>query len=111
MNNKEDTGLLKLMRGIEPLELDPELLPEYIESFKSDFSRIGNIGEVEELYSDIPNKERLKTLEIIGKDASYIMWDVDEIPEDESDLDDSWNDPKNYPQFEIDEDNNIEFPR
>lgn len=80
MNNNDHTRLLDLIREIVPLELDPGLLPDYLECLGSDTKKISNMDEVVELYSNLTDKKkRLETLEyLLGETSAYVDTDWDE---------------------------------
>jgi hypothetical protein len=66
MNCRHERGLFGFIRGIEPLDFDPQLLSEYLEAFGSTEKMQRVVGELESLYDDIENKTtRLSQLEVL----------------------------------------------
>ncbi len=81
MNSKNSTRFLNILRNIPPLELDPNLMPDYFHCLGSDVRKTANMDEVSELYADLPSsdrKERYKTLELIDRSSAYIDWDFED---------------------------------
>lgn len=87
MNTKETSGYLTFIRGIEPLDFDPGLVPDYLDCFQSDSARAQVVDELETLYEDVPDKgDRLRTIGVIGLPNVYFPEDdEDESFEDEAD--------------------------
>ncbi|HBO7191836.1 hypothetical protein ABZR71_26225 [Pseudomonas paraeruginosa] len=74
MNVNPSTGYLKFLKDIEPLDFDPALVNDYLDSFKSDALKAEVMDELESLYEDLEPKEReqrLKIMEIIGALGVY----------------------------------------
>lgn len=84
---KKDTSFAIFLQTIEPLELDPELLPERLEGLRSYKKRIEVMDEIHSRYDDLTKterKKRLKLLELIGQKGEYIFDEEDEeVWEDE----------------------------
>jgi hypothetical protein len=84
INNTENSGVLDFIRSIEPLNLESELVNEYLDVFKSDLKKHSYIYELEEHYYEIDNKkERIEMLKLLGNPNVYF-----EQPENEEDIDD-----------------------
>ncbi|SLK12955.1 MULTISPECIES: hypothetical protein [unclassified Paenibacillus] len=67
INNADSSGILDFIRRIEPLNLEPELVNEYINVFKSDLKKHSYIYDLEEQYYEIENtKERFEMLGLLG---------------------------------------------
>lgn len=92
MNVEPSTGYLKFLKDIEPLDFDPALVSDYLDSFKSDALKAEVMDELESLYEDLESKEReqrLKIMAIIG--ASGVYFDDpedDELLEEDEQFDD-----------------------
>ena len=70
MNSDVQTGTLDFLRGIDPLDIDPAMIPEYLETYCSRRPVGSLIDEVDELYNDIDDKgERLRTMLMVGNPA------------------------------------------
>ena len=79
MNTKETSSYLNFIRGIEPLEFDPGLVPDYLDCFQSDSTRAQVVDELEVLYEDVPNKgDRLRMISVIGSPNVYFPEGDDE---------------------------------
>ncbi len=79
MNTQAKSSLLEFMRSIEPLELDTELVSEYIMCFFSDEKKSSLVDEFQEYYKDVDDpKERLKMMELIGNPNFIFSEDIDE---------------------------------
>lgn len=86
MNVKADTCYLKFLRGIPPLEFDPELVPDYLDCFTSDSSKAALMDELEYLYGEMERddrNERLQQMEVIGAPNVFFSHDDDEIDDSE----------------------------
>ncbi|GAB3807090.1 hypothetical protein GCM10028868_36690 [Virgibacillus kimchii] len=58
---------MDFIRGIEPLNFEPELVNDYLSVFKSDIEKHELIAQVEMFYEDIENKkERLEILDLLN---------------------------------------------
>ncbi|MGD9628541.1 MAG: hypothetical protein AB7V18_04805 [Pyrinomonadaceae bacterium] len=67
MNSTEESGALEFLRGLEPLGIDPAMVPEYLEGYGSRPLPGSLIDEVDSLYDELDKVgERLKTMELIG---------------------------------------------
>jgi len=68
MNTKASSGYLNFLRGINPLDFDPEEIGDYLDCFKSDASKSFVMDEIEHYYSEMGDsrKERLEMMKIIG---------------------------------------------
>lgn len=67
MNTEETSGYLNFLRGIEPLNFDPELIEDYLDCFQSDSAYAQVVDEMETLYEDVPDQgERLRLIGVIG---------------------------------------------
>jgi hypothetical protein len=67
MNTKHDTRELRFLRGIEPLDFDPGMIPDYLECLASDVKKIAHIDEMEEIYTEIKDaREREDIMDVIG---------------------------------------------
>src|SRR3546814_13831357 len=67
MNTKETSGYLNFLRGIEPLNFDPELVEDYLDCFQSYSARTQAADEMATLYEDVPDAgERLSLIGVIG---------------------------------------------
>src|SRR3546814_7042188 len=64
MNTKETSGYLNFLRGIEPLNFDPELVEDYLDCFQSYSARTQAADEMATLYEDVPDAgERLRLID------------------------------------------------
>lgn len=81
LSSTGETGMLKFMRSIDPLEFDPGLIAEYIQCFASEERKLHVLDELETLYEDIDaTKERLDALAVIGSSNVHFH---DELEDDE----------------------------
>lgn len=81
ITNKDSTGYLNYVRGLEPLGLDPHLVPEYLADIMNRKIPQSLVDEVETIYVDMPNNQvidRKDSISIIGETYVY-------FPEDEED--------------------------
>lgn len=87
MNTKETSGYLNFLRGIEPLNFDPELVEDYLDCFQSYSARTQAADEMATLYEDVPDAgERLRLIGVIGSpNVNFTEDDDDEAFEDEPD--------------------------
>ncbi len=84
VNNSEDTGVLGFIRELDPLELDPALVPEYLQCLASDTKKLEHMEEVAEHHLNLPDrKERLEALKLLGEASTHIDWDGEMCPEDD----------------------------
>ena len=84
MNTKTTSGYLEFLRGIPPLEFDPELVDDYLDCFQSDAAKSLVIDELEYHYEELEDrKERLQMMEIIGSPGVF-FGDPDDIEYSES---------------------------
>ncbi len=85
MNTEDNSGYLKFLRSIEPLDFDPALVDEYLDCFKSDASKSQVMDELEQLYEDLEGNvgERLEMISVIG--APNVYFDEDEDVQKEPD--------------------------
>jgi len=94
MNTKDENGILKHMRSIEPLEFEPADLQDYLECFGTAKMNSWVSDLVETRYDDIEGEEkanRLGMLSLIANPGVYFPIDEDEEDdfEFESDKDES----------------------
>ena len=85
ITNKASTGYLNYVRGLEPLDLDPHLVPEYLADIMNRQIPQSLVDEVESIYEDMPHKQvadRKGSISIIGETHVY-------FPEDDEDEEDS----------------------
>lgn len=81
MNTKSTSGYLDFLRGIHPLDFDPELVGDYLECFQSDAAKSFVMDELERLYEELGEKgSRLEQMKVIG--APNIYFDSTEDEED-----------------------------
>ncbi len=72
VNTDHESPWLKFIRNIEPLDLDAELIGEYLQSLGSNLKKIETSEEILSLYEDVENKgERIKMLSILGKNGIH----------------------------------------
>lgn len=82
MNTRAETGLLKFLREIEPLDFDPALANDYLGSFQSAAGIAEVIDELEHHYENLPDKgARLEMMKVIG-DPNVFFDDDDEEDEE-----------------------------
>ncbi len=83
MNTESNSGIIEVMRKIEPLEFDPGLAQDYLDCFGSNEAKALVIDELEALYEGLDScKERLEQIERIAN--PYVDFDDDEL-DDEAD--------------------------
>jgi hypothetical protein len=92
MNVEPTTGYLRFLKETAPLEFDPALVSDYLESFKSDASKSAVMDELEHQYEEMEKADRnlrLERMSVIGATGVY-------FPEDDEDIDDTqeWEDDK-----------------
>lgn len=81
MNTKSTSGYLEFLRGIPPLDFDPELVGDYLDCFQSDAAKAFVMDELEHHYEELEDKgKRLEQMKVIG--AQNVFFDS---PEDEED--------------------------
>lgn len=81
ITNKDSTGYLNYVRDLEPLNLDPHLVPEYLADIMTRQIPQSLVDEVETIYEDMPHEQitdRKNSISIIGETHVY-------FPEDEED--------------------------
>jgi hypothetical protein len=68
MNTQSSSGYIDFLRGITPLEFDPELTGDYLDCFQSDSAKALVMDELEHLYEEIEGKkgERLEVMRVIA---------------------------------------------
>lgn len=73
MNTKSTSGYLHFLRGITPLDFDPELVGDYLDCFQSDASKAFVMDELEHHYEEMEGKkgERLELMKVIGSPTVY----------------------------------------
>lgn len=83
MNTKSTSGYLDFLRGITPLDFDPELVGDYLDCFQSDASKAFVMDELEHHYEEMEGKkgERLELMRVIASPNVYF-----DSPEDEPDV-------------------------
>ncbi len=85
VNTKDNGGALEHIRSIPPLEFDPALVQDYLESFRTATMSSEVSDLVETLYWDIDNEEkgeRLNMLSAIAEPHVYFDFDEDDECED-----------------------------
>jgi hypothetical protein len=84
MNTRADTPELGFLREIKPLDLDPGMIPDYLQCLGSDLKKIEHIEELKELYRQIEDAgQREELISIIGN-KHILIGDDDEEPDTES---------------------------
>lgn len=80
MNTKYSSGYLDFIRGIAPLDFDPELISDYLACFKSNTSKAFVMDELEHHYSELDGNvgERLELMDVIGSPNVYFDSDIDD---------------------------------
>lgn len=83
MNTKSTSEYLEFLRGIAPLDFDPELVGDYLACFRSDASKSLVMDELEHYYLEMEGKEgeRLELMRVIASGNIYF-----DVPEDEPDV-------------------------
>lgn len=78
VNSKNNSGEMKFIKSIKPLDFGSLLLANYMQCFGSNLKKLAFImDELEHHYMGLENvKDRLNTIEVIGNPA--ITWDDDE---------------------------------
>jgi hypothetical protein len=67
INTTDSSGVIRVLRGIQPLPFDEGLATDYLECFKSDDKKAFVLGELEHLYGDVRKPgERLSLLKVLG---------------------------------------------
>lgn len=80
MNTKTTSGCLDFLRGICPLEFDPELAGDYLDCFQSDAAKALVMDELEHHYDEL--EEKGKRLELLGAIAAPdVFFDSDDDDE------------------------------
>ena len=78
ISNKESTGYLNYIRGIEPLGLDPHMVPEYLAEIMNRQIPQSLLDEVSTIYEDLSFEsveKRKNTISIIGMSHTYFPED------------------------------------
>lgn len=79
MNTEESSGILDIIKDIEPLDFERKLVNEYLQVFKSDLKKDDLIDYIEHLYEDIKNKkERFEILNLLGNPNVYFENDSED---------------------------------
>jgi hypothetical protein len=87
INTESTSGYLEFLRGIEPLDFDPELVSEYLDCFRSNDAKSIVMGELEAHYSELEEGRRgsrLKLMSVIGDPNVYFGSEEEE--EEEADF-------------------------
>jgi len=78
MNSEEETEALKFLRSIEPLDIDPEMVTEYLETFCLGEPTGAAMDEIDSLYESLPKSgERIKLMELVANPAVDFSRDDD----------------------------------
>lgn len=85
MNTKLTSGYLGFLRGIPPLDFDPEAVGDYLDCFQSDASKAFIMDELEQHYEELEgNKgERLELMKVIGSHNVHFDLPDDNLDNDE----------------------------
>jgi hypothetical protein len=62
LNRRHTSPEIDFIKSIEPLDLDPGMIPEYLECLGSDIKKLGCIDELDELYKQLPNVSERKSM-------------------------------------------------
>ncbi len=75
MKRNDTPGIVKFIKEIDPLQFDPGLTSEYLQSFQNDLKKLEHLDELDSLYEeDVEKKsERLVRLDVIGN--AGVMFD------------------------------------
>ncbi|AUB79724.1 hypothetical protein [Candidatus Thiodictyon syntrophicum] len=88
MNTKSTSRYLDFLRGVPPLDFDPERASDYLDCFQSDAAKAFVMGELEEHYEELGEKgNRLELMGVIG--APNVFFDSMEDEEDIRDNDEN----------------------
>jgi hypothetical protein len=68
INNKERSGFIEFIKGIEPIPLDMGDVHEYVKYLLKPHNHIQMLDELESIYEDDFDKERMEIVELIGND-------------------------------------------
>lgn len=68
LNNKEESGFIEFIKSIEPIPLDMGDVHEYVKYLLKPHKNIQMLDELESIYEDDFDKERMETVELIGQD-------------------------------------------
>jgi hypothetical protein len=72
LNSRHKSPDIHFLHSIEPLDLDPGMIPEYLKCLGSDIKKIGCLDELDELYKQIPNvSERISMMDAIGSGIDF----------------------------------------
>lgn len=78
MNSKEETEALKFLRSIEPLDIDAEMVSEYLETFCLGEPTDTAMDEIDSLYGSLPKSgERIKLMDLVANPAVDFSRDDD----------------------------------
>jgi hypothetical protein len=81
ITNKNSTGYLNYVRGLEPLDLDPHLVPEYLADIMNRQIPQSLVDEVTSIYEDMSHEQiadRKDCVSIIGETHVYFPEDDEE---------------------------------
>lgn len=84
ITNKDSTGYLNYVRGLNPLDLDPHLVPEYLADIMNRQIPQSLVDEVTSIYEDMSYEQvadRKGSISVIGETHVYFL---------EDDEDDDW---------------------
>ena len=80
MNTKSTSGYLEFLRGIDPINFEPELIREYLDCFQSDTAKALIMDELEHHYDMMEDKgNRLELMSLIA--APNVYFDTEENEE------------------------------
>ena len=73
MNTNKKSGYLEFLRGIKPLDFDPELVEDYLDCFQRNSPNMSVLEELEFHYDEMEEGkvERMQTLNVIGSAGVY----------------------------------------
>jgi hypothetical protein len=81
MNTDSSSGAIEFLRSIKPLDFDPGLAHEFLHCFRSKLASANLIGELEQLYSELPDadaEERRSDMRIVANPNSDLGFPDDE---------------------------------
>jgi hypothetical protein len=79
VNSSEESGQIKFIKSIEPLDFDPALASDYMECFASDVKKLAVMDELESLCENLDDhKDRKAKLEVVGNPNVYFRDEEDD---------------------------------
>lgn len=83
VNSDDQTGQLKLLKEIVPLDFDAASTCDYLQCLDSQVKKLDVLDDLDALYDELKSKERKQRLEVIGLVGNPMVYFDDDIKDDE----------------------------